>query len=216
MLRSILLGLGALTLAAAPTQWDQDGAPDPLDRGITVRGHGSAVVVPDLVSVELQVEGRGDTLPLAHGAFAERRAALGKLLEDLGNPETRSLGVAVVSGHRVEERIVVTMRAVEGKVDNVLGLIGRAEELSAAEYDGAGIGVAYFAGEAATREARERAVAAAMDDARVRAQALATASGVKIGPVEAVRVVEPFAASSQRSGRQERGIGLEIRFRIAP
>jgi uncharacterized protein YggE len=175
-------------------------AADPLPRLVSVTGEGETKAQPDLAYVTLGVEARKPTLAAAR---AEANAAVDRLLA-----LTRELKIEpkfvdstqlqvrpeynwnekeskqVLLGYFVSRQIAVELRDLER-----LGpLLERAVAAGANQLGGARL-------DSSRRKELEReALARAVEDARLDADALARAAGVRLGPVQSLSVASamPF------------------------
>ena len=195
----VLTGLPIPTApAGAQTSAPPAGpVPDALSRVILVTGHGVAEAPADRATITLGVQ---TSRPTAQEAQERTSAAMNQILRQivaLGVPRDRIKTVAVnlfpeykqpsggISGYQAVQRISVT-------VDD-LNLPGRV--IDAATTAGANIldGVAFGLRDPAAF--RDRALAAAIQDARAAAAAAATAAGVTLLRVVRLEEIEPGGIS---------------------
>lgn len=170
--------------------------------GLTVRGHGAAAAVPDVVVAELGAEVRADDVGAALREATSALAAVRAALREGGVPDAdvATGGTATWTEHtgpgpddlRVVARLglVVTLRDVAGAGD----LVGAALAAGggAARLDGLRLQVADPS--AAQARARE----AAWHDAQTTAQHLAGLAGRELGAVLRVRQDEEAATGAAR------------------
>ncbi len=166
--------------------------PTSIPRTLTVAGHGRVSAPPDEAAVTLGVDVVRPTAAAARGAAADAMSAVVAAVRAVGvsaesmrtidlaiGPETEYLpdGTMRRAGFRVSNRIAVRVSATH----DVAGLVDAAVAAGATTLDGVQFGVADDG------EARRAALAAAVDDARASAEAVARALGAGLGPVRSVR-----------------------------
>jgi hypothetical protein len=180
-------------LAAQPLLAQQAGAAAAQGQGAMLRvtGEGRVVSAPDMAVISLGVTAEGDT---AATALATNSTAIARVMENLRaagvadrdiqtsglsiNPNWKNddKGGSTISGYIASNMISVRVRALES-----LGTT-----LDAAVKDGAntlnGVEFALQDQAPAMAEARKRAVA----DALAKAELMAAAAGVKLGPISAI------------------------------
>lgn len=227
----------AAMLAAPPGIAGQQAAPTPT---ITVSGEGTVHVDPDRARVRLGVESEA---PLASDAQVETNRianAIMAAMEELGiaaddirtsrlslypvyadRTPDRPRGEPEVAGYRATNTVSVTLED--------LGRIGAVVDAAIAAGANRVEGVEFELRNAT--EARGRALAAAVEDARAKAEAIAAALGVTLGSI--VETTEqgvssppiPFMARTEAAmaqdvstpvspGRIEVGASLMIRYAI--
>lgn len=203
---ALLLGTLVLAGCAAPAP-AATGSPAPV-AGLTARGTGTVSATPDVVTVSLGVQTRGET---ATGALDANSAAATALLDVLRGagvaPEDlRTSDLAVfpttsedgrrITGYEVTNRVTATLRDLAGAgalIDAAAGAMGdaiRVEGLTFSVDDDSA------ARAAARGDAVRRAVA--------QAEEMADAAGVSLGPILSITEVagaappSPFAADAAR------------------
>jgi hypothetical protein len=173
-------------LALAPGAAAQERAPGL----VTMTGYGAVQSTPDRAWVSVGIEARAVQVKAAQQKAAEAMAAIQQRLKALGIPEnavrTSSFNVqqdwAYVQGRRNLRGYVVSNQ-IEVKVDDITTVPAVLDGSIAA---GANMihGIRW---DMQDRQALERqALQRAFEDARGRAQAIAVASGVRLGGVHAV------------------------------
>ena len=200
---------GAATIAALAVTRGDDGSAtatvppdssvpgDPTagsagDRTIVVSGHGTVQVTPDVAEVSMGVQTTAPTSQEAMDTLSTKSTALVDTLTALGIPaeDIKTSGLNLwptygndgtsIDGYQASTSVAVTVRDV-GRVGEVIdaasGFVGE-------EFTLGGIMFSYDDPEAVLQQAR----AAAIDNARVRADQFAEAAGVELGDV--VRIVE--------------------------
>jgi uncharacterized protein len=166
------------------------------DRTIVVSGHGTVQVTPDVAEVWMGVQTTAPTSEEAMDTLSTKSTALVDTLTALGIPaeDITTSGLSLwptygndgtsIEGYQGSTNVTVTVREV-GRVGEVIdaasGFVGE-------EFTLGGITFSYDDPEAVLQQAR----AAAIDNARVRAEQLAEAAGVDVGDV--VRIVESSAS----------------------
>lgn len=167
---------------------DQNGG---IARGLVTTGSGYVKARPDMVEVSLGVGAQADTAAGAQSAIAEREARVLQRATSLGIPvrDTKTAtyridpqysyqpGVpARLTGYQAQETVIVIVRDVDG--------LGKALDTFVQD-EGAMTTTIHFTlsdPKAAQAQARDLAIA----DARSRAEAMATAAGIKLGKIVAI------------------------------
>jgi uncharacterized protein len=161
--------------------------------GITVRGAARASRTPDRASVQLAVEVRAATAGDAHREAGERMRTLLSALGDLGvsgaDVATQQVDLSAtydyretgtrLTGYAARQALAVTVR----DLARVAPVIDGAVAAGADQVTGVALSVADTS--ALLRDLRAAAVA----DARIRAESLAAAAGVGLGPPVAITEV---------------------------
>ncbi len=162
------------------------------DRTITVNGHGTVSVVPDIADLSTGVQAQADTATAALDTVGAGSQRLVSTLEGVGvaadDIQTSGLNLwptygndgQRITGYQASTSVTATIRDVAkvGEVvDALKGLVG--EELTLG-----GISFSYDDPEAVLAEARANAIA----NAKVRAEQYAEAAGVEVGDL--VRIIE--------------------------
>ncbi len=179
------------TVPPDPTEPTQETA-ETMDRSITVTGHGTVKVTPDVADLWLGVQSTADTGEAAMSTIETKSQALVNGLKELGIPaediQTSNLSLypnygqngRTINGYSASVDVSVRARQIDriGELlDSVQGLVG--DELTIG-----GISFSYEDPEAVLEQAR----IAALENARVRAEQYAAAAGTEVG--EIVKIVE--------------------------
>jgi uncharacterized protein YggE len=188
MRHSILLLL-ALTCAPAPVL-----AAEQIPPRITVNGTGSVKTAPDLAAIDFSVRGEGATSDGAVSALVGRRKQIEAGLASFGaaielrtglvsvsevrgkdcqryGPPQLSVGDCAILGYLAE--LPFTIRTAQvAKAGTIVGLIGRLEGISPR--------ISNFS-LADPKVAQRRAIAAALADAKDKAEAIAAGTGTHLG-----------------------------------
>lgn len=164
----------------------------PGDGTITVNGHGTVSVVPDIADLSTGVQAQADTATAALETVGASSQRLVATLEGAGvaTDDIQTSGLNLwptygndgqrITGYQASTSVTATIRDVThvgDVVDALKGLVG--EELTLG-----GISFSYDDPEAVLAEARAGAIA----NAKVRAEQYAEAAGVTVGDV--VRIIE--------------------------
>jgi uncharacterized protein YggE len=189
MKRLLLLtaaGLGVVALAGAVGLPGLAGAQDPAQTAdsITVNGVGTVDVVPNEAQMSFGAETRR---PTAQAAVAANADAMRKIINALRQAGGRELATQWVSVYPfTDEMGVVNGYAASNSVsavsdvDDAPALIDAAAEAGANQISGPGLS-------SSNAEVLYRqALAKAVDEARLRAEALAKAAGRSLGPITAI------------------------------
>lgn len=182
----IISSLLALTAVAAATRvGDAPAAAGELENGVTVQGTASVTAVPDRASLWLGVESRGET---ARTAIAANAAEMRRVLAALRSAGATDLQTQYVSlSPRYAENGRVQGYSAHNSVSATVAQLAR----TGAVVDAAvAAGANQISGPNLTtgdpRSLYRRALAAAVADARAKAQTLAAAANVSLGRVTAV------------------------------
>jgi uncharacterized protein YggE len=191
----VLLGaLALLVVACTPAVNAGQVAPAAPTGGITVVGQGEASGAPDQAQVMIGVETLATTVQEATDTNQANVAAIMAALEEQGIaakdiqtsnyslwPEQRydESGPTGITGYRVSNQVNVTIRDIN-RVGDVLGAAMDAGANSI-------YGVSFSVDDTAALEAEARA--AAIADARTRAESLASLSGLELGDVQMISEV---------------------------
>lgn len=202
-----MLRLVGLIVALAPLPAAAQSMREALPPGIVVQGQAVIKTAPDLAELAIELRGEGTTADAASRALATvQKAVIGgltgldpKLVYRTGAVSMRAIRKGDCA--ESEELIDLSERGKDAdsgpcRVVGYLATIAAAMELRAVDKAGTAIGLATRLG-ASTAElkqfrlsdpaaARRAAMAAAIADARTRADALATASGARLGPVVSI------------------------------
>lgn len=198
----VALAGGAADDAAATVPPDSvptsDGTGTATDvRTVSVSGHGTVSVVPDVADISAGVQTTADTAAEAMDTVGTKSQALVDTLKGLGiaaeDIQTSGLSLyprftndgSTINGYQASTSVTVTVHDVStiGEVlDGLQGLVG--EELTLG-----GISFSYDDPEAVMAEART----AAIENAKVRAGQYADAAGAELG--EILRIVESSVAT---------------------
>jgi uncharacterized protein len=190
-----LLGITAVLIACNPAANTATAAQAPLaSGGITVVGQGEAFGAPDQANVQVGVE---VFAPSVNEATAQNEAVIQQIMDSL-----TALGIAEndiqttnyslwaeqiygdqgpegIAGYRVTNQVNVTIRDIN-QVSDVLAAVTEAGANTI-------YGVSFSVADPAALE--EEARAAAMADARVRAESLAALAGVSLGDITIISEV---------------------------
>lgn len=223
----------------APGQGREAAAADTVGV-LEVSGTGRVRVAPDRTRITFAVETEDST---ASGASVENARRMGRVHEALqeldapdltletfgydlqpryGRPEPGQGGSRRIEGYRATNLVRVTVDEVEG--------VGRILDAAIAAGANRTTGLAFEATD--TEEARREALRLAVDDARSKAEAIAGALGVELGPplevtggadspppprpfrVEAMAQATP--ETPVEAGEQTLSASVTIRYRLAP
>ncbi len=162
------------------------------DGTITVSGHGTVQVIPDIAVISTGVQAQAatageamDTVGAASQRLIDTLKGVGLADEDiqtsgLGLYPTYGRDASEITGYQASTNVTAKIRdvdSVSGVLDALKGLVGEQLTLS-------GISFSYDEPETVMADAR----AAAVDNARARAEQYADAAGVELGPI--VRIIE--------------------------
>ena len=182
---------------------------------LTVTGHGHASTPADEAEVALGVEAVRPTARAARAAAADAMAAVIDAVRATGVAEAdiQTSGLALAAemdyadaaaprriGFRLGNRATVVVREVE----RVAAVVDAAIEAGATTWDG----VTFRAREAAG--VRRSALLAAVADARVTAEAMAAAAGLRLGPMTQLREGTPADGPSPRFAMMEAGSSTPV------
>ena len=186
LLFTVAAGLTLVALAGAVGLPDLAGAQDaaPADDTLTVMGVGSVKAVPNEAQMSFGVETRR---PTAQAAVAANADAMRKVINALRQAGAREIATQWVSvypftqeGVTIEGYSASNSVSAVSDVDDAPGLIDAAAEAGANQVSGPGLSSSNA--EALYRQALAKAVA----DARLRAEALAKAAGRSLGEITAI------------------------------
>lgn len=200
MRKSWIAALGLIATSAAAQVADT-----PVMRTVQVTGSGRATTPPDLATIDFWVAGEGKTPDEATRALSARNDAVVQGLGALLGARTAITGGSVIvietrgpqcngpNSYGNQPRLSEGECAVTGFIATLQGTI-RTDAVARAA---TAVGLASRLGARDARlqgfslssqhDARNRAVAAALEDARQRAAAIAAGSHAKLGPVVTVR-----------------------------
>ena len=183
LLLVVAVGLTVVALAGAVGLPDLAGAQDPAPAAdsITVTGLGSVTEVPDEAQMSFGVETRGATAKAAVAANADAMRGVIDALRESGARKIATEWVSVypstgangdVTGYAASNSVSAVADASDapGVIDAAVG---------AGANDVSGPGLSSSDADALYRQALAKAV----DEARLRAQALAKAAGRSLGPI---------------------------------
>lgn len=197
-LSASLAAVAAVTLTAAgddratATVPPDEQTEDVMERSITVTGHGTVKVTPDVADLWLGVQTTADTGRQAMSTIGTKSEQLVSQLKELGiaadDIQTSELSLypnygqngRTINGYTASVSVSVRARQIDGigaLLDSIQGLVG--EELTIG-----GISFSYDDPEAVLQQAR----VAALENARARAEQYAAAAGTEVG--EIVKIVE--------------------------
>jgi uncharacterized protein YggE len=231
MRMAVLVAVGAAVVALAGIGRPESagGASDPAG-GITVTGTGTVKTTPDQAQFSLGVQSQGSSAREALSANSAKMKRILAALEAAGvakkDIQTQDVSVSPtytdknsVDGYTAHTSVSVTIRKL-GDAGSVLDAASNA-------------GATDVYGPTLTRsnqdELRAKALKAAVDDARAKAQALADAAGVRLGSVTAINesgnaMPMPYAADVAASsklaapiepGTQDLQASVRVTFSIA-
>lgn len=206
------LRLLGLVLALAPLPVAAQSLRDALPQGIVVQGKASVKTAPDMAVLSIELRGDGATADAASTALAAaQKAVIGGIaaLDPAASYRTGDVSMREVrkgdcaSTGDAMDLALSAMADGEKEKDKgpcrVVGHVATIEatvEMRAVDKAGTAIGLASRLGASAASlegfelrdpaAVRRSATAAAIADARSRAEALATASGAKLGPVVSI------------------------------
>jgi uncharacterized protein YggE len=204
MKRMLLLaaaGVAVVALAGAVGLPDLAGAQDPADSSasVTVSGVGTVEAVPNEAKMSFGAETRAQTARAAVSANADVMRRILNALRQAGGRELQTQWVSVypytddtgqVNGYAASNSVSAV-----SDVDDAPALIDAAAEAGANQISGPGLS-------SSNAEALYRqALAKAVDDARLRAEALAKAAGRSLGPITSM--IESGASAPEPLFRAE-------------
>jgi uncharacterized protein YggE len=193
-----LAAVAAVTLTAAgddratATVPPDEQTEDVMDRSITVTGHGTVKVTPDVADLWLGVQTTADSGREAMATIGTKSDQLVNQLKELGIAEddiqTSELSLypnygqngRTINGYTASVNVSVRSRQIDGigaLLDSIQRLVG--DELTIG-----GISFSYDDPEAVLEQAR----VAALENARARAEQYAAAAGTEVG--EIIKIVE--------------------------
>ena len=212
--------LGAVTFgqpdAAAAPAWQIPPPPVPM---VDVTGYGSVRVPPDMASIVIGVEAQRPTLAEAQAEATTQATAIIDALKSAGVAEqdlrTTDFSVRIVrerqrgddetqrgeiKGFRVSDAVEVTVREL-AKLGRILD-----DAVAAGANDVRRIAFSLADTAPAAAQARGRA----MDDARAKAEALATAAGVTLGRVLSISETSSLAPTPVAFETAADGVSGEV------
>lgn len=224
MRRAAVLALAFLPLALATLGTSRPVVAQELDAGIRVRGQGIVAARPDIATVVLGTSVRRPSAGEAFDRASERTTALMSVLQAAGVPErdiqTRQLTLTPEYGRAPEGAPppLVAWRATHLLAVRLrdFSRIGRVidDAVQALGDEALVQGVSFGIEDTAQLAARARA--AAMDDARAKAEDLAARAGVRLGRVLAIDEVSAPAPAPQRTAVPAPAAGQVSAIEIAP
>ena len=188
----------------------------PLAPGITVAGSATVKTTPDIATIKVELRGEGKTADAASTDLASRQRAVIGGLAKLDPKLTYTTSAAAITEVRrgdcaespgdVSANLAMEADALAGgnddarkgpcRITGYVASISATVDLSKVDVAGTAIGLAERQGAASASldgfrlrdpaAATRSAVAAAMADAKTQAASLASASGVKLGPIVSV------------------------------
>lgn len=217
--RAIVGWIGMAGAAAAQAQPAVQTAMDNPPPVIIVTGSATAATPPDLARLSFTLRGEGDSAEAAARALAGKRDAAAAALGRFGNPRIEAGSVTVGDardkacgggGWMPPNQMSSGACAVIGRIATLSATIklvpaDRAATAAGALAAAGASDVRVIAFELADRQAAEqRATVQAFADAKRQAETIATASGVKLGPVRRVSdgsyVSPPIIATARAAG----------------
>jgi hypothetical protein len=182
-----LAAVAAVTLTAAgddratATVPPDEQTEDIMERSITVTGHGTVKVTPDVADLWLGVQTTADTARQAMSTIGTKSEQLVNQLKERGiAAEDIQTSELCLNGYSASVSVSVRARQIDGigaLLDSIQGLVG--DELTIG-----GISFSYEDPEAVLEQAR----VAALENARARAEQYAAAAGTEVG--EIIKIVE--------------------------
>lgn len=194
------------------------GEVDTGARTITVNGHGTVTVVPDIAELSTGVQANADTATAALDAVGTGSQELIATLTGSGIAEAdiQTSGLSLwptygndgqrITGYQASTNVTATIRDVEqvgAVVDALKGFVG--DELTLG-----GITFSYDDPEAVLAEARTAAIA----NARARAEQFAEAAGVEVG--ELVKIIEGNVTDPITFRAAAEGAAADMSVAVAP
>ncbi len=195
-IRPAAMALVAVTLLAVGCGDNRDTdvvVSQSLQAGISVSGHGSVVVVPDIAVLMLGVEVTAPTVAAARSKAAAAMKAVRSSFDanDIGSDDIKTISFNIqpqyqhrrdeqreITGYTVSNRVSVKVR----DLDTVSSVLDDATEAGG---DAARInGISFAVDEPERYESDARK--AAVEDARKRAEELAALAGVRLGKVRSI------------------------------
>ena len=205
----IISSLLALAAVAAVTRaGDAPAAAGDLENGITVQGTASVTAVPDRASLWIGVESQGET---ARAALAANAAEMRRVLAALKAAGATDLQTQYVSvSTRLNETGGVQGYSAHNSVSATVPQLARVGAVIDAA---AAAGANQISGPSLTHSDPERlyrqALAAAVEDARTKAQTLASAANVSLGRVTAIveggSAPQPMPLAADKAAAEELG-----------
>jgi uncharacterized protein len=206
------------TVPPDTTEPTETATEDPMERSITVTGHGTVKVTPDVADLWLGVQTTADTGDAAMSTIETKSQELVNTLKELGiaaaDIQTSNLSLypnygqngRTINGYSASVDVSVRARQIDriGELlDSVQGLVG--DELTIG-----GISFTYENPEAVMEQAR----VAALENARARAGQYAAAAGAEVG--EIVKIVEtpsggpiPYMMEARAEAAADSGVAIE-------
>jgi uncharacterized protein len=227
LLLVVAAGLTVVALAGAVGLPDFAGAQDaaPASDTITVSGVGTVKAVPNEAQMSFGVETRRPTAQAAVGANADAMRKVINALRQAGAREITTQWVSVYPFTRadgtVEGYSASNSVSAVSDIEDAGALIDAAAEAGANQVSGPGLSSSNA--EALYREALAKAV----DDARLRAEVLAKASGRSLGAITAVveggaqsapqyrqAAADAASATPIEPGQQETSANISVTFSL--
>ena len=201
----------ASVLAFAPAQADERPAT------ISLTGQGQVSATPDIATLYVGVDSREDTAAAALAANSEQAARVIETLKGAGvaskdiqtanfsvspiydNRKSQSTGRPEIDGYQVSNQVIARVRDLDG----LGGLLDQLVGAGANRIGGISFGVEDDA------EARDKARALAVEDARHKAGIYAAAAGVQLGPILSI------SEGGARVGPQDFGVAMRAESAMA-
>ncbi len=214
--RGIALGAAIVLCGLLAACASRTVAGSPTEGGITVTASGRVEVVPDVASISVGIITTGDTAAAAQKDHAAPVNAMLDTLRELGIDEkdiqTTSSGVMPVWQEEGEETTSYeahTVLAVDNvAIDEIPSVMEACLDAGATEVDGPEYSTAAY------EDSYQEALAKAVEAARPKAEAIAAASGVRLGGIVAVsegpedRTYALDEAAADAAGTKEEGMEI--------
>lgn len=188
----LLVGCATAAVQAAPVETVYDGGQEKqAERSISVQGQGTASAKPDLVTLSLGVQTTGDTAKDALELNSEQMTGVITAIQAAGiaNEDIQTSGINLYPVYEDrslvqpgEQREVVGYRATNSVTVTVHDISKAGSVLDAAVTAGANVASGIQFGLSDTDAIITDALIAAVQNAQAKAQTIADALGVKVGP----------------------------------
>ena len=209
---ALVLAAAALAGVARPDAASGQDAPQTETQRITVTGIGSVTAVPDLAEFSFGVERQART---AQQAFADASAAIAKVVEALRRAnvaaaDIQTQHVSVSPRYSDDGQSIVGYSASSAVAAKLTNLARAGAVIDAAVAAGANQVFGPSLSLADRTQRYQQALRNAVADARAKAQALAAASGLTLGRIEAV--AEAGAAPPPRPVAEAAGRTADVQI----
>lgn len=190
---SIILAVAALVLAVSCTVATPGQVPN--IRTMNVAGTGKVTMVPDMAYVSIGVRSEDAEVSAALSANTEQALKISKALQELGVEEkdiqTTNFNVYPMQNYDNEGKVTKTTYVVENTVYvTVRKLADLGTILDSTIKSGANNihGISFDVNDEAKKAALDQARDLAIQDAKAKAEAIATSSGVTLGEIQGINV----------------------------